>query len=398
VIDNCGQAKFTLKPWRMAHRWTEDRLLKFVGQIYEAAADPNKLSSLSTVVQNAMDVGSALLFVSNHQTGELIQLLGTSPNFDVKARADYRAHYHNTNPWYHAAKNKKGAFIRHGGELIGYDEFEKTEFRADWCKRVGIYHFLGGTAPIREGVAVALGLHRPKGSVAFDEDEKRAFSILLEHIVRACQLADKIGTLAGRELLTYEVLSKLNVGFVLVDRECRAIHVNALAENLLRASRWLTYSQGRVRPIHPVSRASFEKLVADAASASAGRLGSGGVISLDDPIEAPLAFSIMPFKSEVLGLGAEQTAVAILFSDPDQKPVATPEGIAKNLGLTTAESRLVARLVQGESLVEAARSIGISPNTAKTQLQSVFIKTDTSKQSEIVSRVVANPVVRLRLK
>jgi DNA-binding CsgD family transcriptional regulator len=380
----------------MAQRWTDDRLLSFVGQIYEAAADPEKLASLSTVVQSAMDVGSALLFVSNHQTGELIQLLGTSQNFDAKAQADYRTHYHNTNPWYQAAKNKKGVFIKHGAELISYNEFDKTEFRADWCKRVGIYHFLGGTAPVKEGVAVAVGMHKLKGQDAFGDDEKRVFSILLEHIVRCCQLADKIGTFASRELLTYEMLNRLNVGFVLVDSECRPIHVNALAEKLLRASRWLTYSQGRVRPIHPAAHAAFEKHVGDAASASAGnRLAAGGVIALRDPIEPPLAFSIMPFSSKTLGLGVEQAAVAIMFADPDQKQIATPTSIAKIFGLTMAESRLVAELLKGNTLVKAARSIGISPNTAKTQLQSIFLKTDTSKQSEVVALVAANPVARL---
>jgi DNA-binding CsgD family transcriptional regulator len=383
----------------MAQRWTEDRLLSFVGQIYEAAADPEKLASLSTVVQSAMDVGSALLFVSNHQSGELIQLLGTSQNFDAKARADYRAHYHSTNPWYQAAKNKKGVFIKHGAELISYKEFEKTEFRADWCKRVGIYHFLGGTAPVKEGVAVAVGMHKLKGQDAFGDDEKRVFSILLEHIVRCCQLADKIGTFASRELLTYEILNRLNVGFVLVDSECRPIHVNALAEKLLRASRWLTYSQGRVRPIHPAARVAFEKSVSDAALTSAGNaLGAGDFLTLNDPIEAPLAFSILPFNSQTMGLGVEQAAVAIMFSDPDQKKYADPDGIAKMIGTTAAESRLVARLVQGDTLVAAARAMRISRNTAKSQLQSVFLKTGTSKQSELASLVAGNPIARIRWK
>jgi DNA-binding CsgD family transcriptional regulator len=126
-------------------------------------------------------------------------------------------------------------------------------------------------------------------------------------------------------------------------------------------------------------------------------LAAGGVIALRDPIEPPLAFSIMPFSSKTLGLGVEQAAVAIMFADPDQKQIATPTSIAKIFGLTMAESRLVAELLKGNTLVKAARSIGISPNTAKTQLQSIFLKTDTSKQSEVVALVAANPVARLDL-
>lgn len=380
----------------MAQHWTEAKLLSVIGQIYEAAADPAQLAVLADLVQKAMDIGSALVFISNHRSGDLIHLMGTSPNFDASARNDYRAHYHNQNPWYQASKNKKGLYVKHGGELIGSDDFEKTEFRADWCKRVGIYHFLGGTAPVRDQLAVAVGMHKPFSSAGFSDEDKRVFAILLEHLVRACQLADRIGTFAGREAQTYELLSRLNVGFLLMDAACQPIHVNSIAEGLLRSSRWLTYSQGRVRPIHPASQPAFEKRVAEAAKTSGGQgLHTGDVLALRDPIEAPLAVSIIPFASRGLGLGTERAAAAVVFSDPDTRPQASAEDIAALFGFTPAESRLVVRLVGGDTLVEAARHMGISPNTAKTQLQSVFLKTGCSKQSELVALVVANPVAQL---
>ena len=88
----------------MGKGWSEERLLSVIGQIYESAADPARLSVLADLVQEALDIGSALVFISNHKTGDLVHLMGTSANFDPKARADYRAHYHNQNPWYQAAK------------------------------------------------------------------------------------------------------------------------------------------------------------------------------------------------------------------------------------------------------------------------------------------------------
>ena len=46
----------------MSQQWTDEKLLDVVGQIYEAAADPDKLAAVVDVVQKAMDIGSALLF------------------------------------------------------------------------------------------------------------------------------------------------------------------------------------------------------------------------------------------------------------------------------------------------------------------------------------------------
>lgn len=378
-------------------RMNEDRLLDVVAQIYEAAAEPERLASLVDVVMRAMDIDSSILFLTNHRTGELVQLLGASANFDPKARADYRAHYHGQNPWYQVSKNKPGLYVKHGGELIEAGAFEKTEFRADWCKRVGIYHFLGGTAPVRDGLAVAMGLHKPARRAAFSEEEKRVFTMLLGHIVRACQLADKIGTLASREAKTYELLSRLNVGFALLDPDCRVLHVNGLAEGLVKASRWLTYSQGRIAPVHPRHLAAFQRHVRAAAMTSSGQaLGAGASLAIQDPIEAPLAITFIPFRASGLALGDDQPAAAIVFSDPDSKPVHTIDDIALMLGLTPAEARLVSELSQGRTLVDAAAAIGVSANTAKSQLKSVFLKTGCKRQSELAALVAANPFGRLR--
>lgn len=375
----------------------EDRLLDVVAQIYEAAAEPERLASLVDVVMRAMDIDSSILFLTNHRTGDLVQLVGSSANFDPKARADYRAHYHSQNPWYQVSKNKPGVWIKHGGELIEAGDFEKTEFRADWCSRVGIYHFLGGTAAIREGLAVAIGMHKPARRAAFTEEEKRVFTILLSHIVRACQLADRIGTLASREAKTYELLSRLNVGFILLDPDCQILHVNSLAEGLIKASRWLTYSRGRIAPVHPRHLAAFQRHVRDAAMTSAGQaLDNGASLAIQDPIEAPLVITFIPFRASGLALGSEQPAAALVFSDPDSKAVHTTDDIALMLGLTPAEARLVSELSQGQSLVDAAAAIGISANTAKSQLKAVFLKTGCKRQSDLAALVAANPLSRLR--
>lgn len=57
-------------------------------------------------------------------------------------------------------------------------------------------------------------------------------------------------------------------------------------------------------------------------------------------------------------------------------------------GLTQAECRLALRLVETGDLASAAQSLGIMVGTARNQLKSVFRKTDTARQSELVSLLV----------
>ena len=58
-------------------------------------------------------------------------------------------------------------------------------------------------------------------------------------------------------------------------------------------------------------------------------------------------------------------------------------------GLTPAEARLALQLVAGEALRSAAVKLGISYETARTELKNIFNKTGTCRQAELVVVLVA---------
>jgi DNA-binding CsgD family transcriptional regulator len=56
--------------------------------------------------------------------------------------------------------------------------------------------------------------------------------------------------------------------------------------------------------------------------------------------------------------------------------------------LTPAEARLVIHLVTGTSLKSSAKAVGVSYETVRRQVKSVFRKTGTHRQSELVVTVL----------
>src|SRR5262245_47105894 len=64
-------------------------------------------------------------------------------------------------------------------------------------------------------------------------------------------------------------------------------------------------------------------------------------------------------------------------------------------GLTPAEARLALQLVAGEALRSAAVKLGISYETARTELKNIFNKTGTCRQAELVI-VLVTALPRLR--
>jgi len=89
---------------------------------------------------------------------------------------------------------------------------------------------------------------------------------------------------------------------------------------------------------------------------------------------------------------ANRAAEAILARRAGLGPRRLPEPLLRQLyGLTAAEARLTGQLFMGQSLVQAARSLGVTSNTAKSTLKRVFAKCAVGSQTELVQLLALGP-------
>jgi DNA-binding CsgD family transcriptional regulator len=75
---------------------------------------------------------------------------------------------------------------------------------------------------------------------------------------------------------------------------------------------------------------------------------------------------------------------ALFLTDPDVERPRPIVSFASIYALTARESRVLACIVEGNGLTKAAENLGVAVTTARTHLQSVFRKTGTTKQTELV--------------
>lgn len=86
-----------------------------------------------------------------------------------------------------------------------------------------------------------------------------------------------------------------------------------------------------------------------------------------------------------LGLAAQARDGAIVFVAPDRVAASDEAHMYREtFGLTPAEARLSSRLKDGLPLKEAADELGISVNTARNQIKSVFEKLGVNRQSDLI--------------
>ena len=98
--------------------------------------------------------------------------------------------------------------------------------------------------------------------------------------------------------------------------------------------------------------------------------------------------SALPLKNE-FGTGLEQPRAIAFLTDPAE-PVKVDEEMLRQLyGLTGAECRLAGEICTGQSISAIAGRLGVSENTVKTQLQSIFEKTGTHRQAQVVKLMLS---------
>jgi DNA-binding CsgD family transcriptional regulator len=81
--------------------------------------------------------------------------------------------------------------------------------------------------------------------------------------------------------------------------------------------------------------------------------------------------------------------LAIFLSDPDQKVLPDTGLLIKKFAFTPTEASIVLKMTMGYSVNEIALEQNISRNTVHHHLKSIFRKTNSSRQSELVATVLS---------
>jgi DNA-binding CsgD family transcriptional regulator len=91
----------------------------------------------------------------------------------------------------------------------------------------------------------------------------------------------------------------------------------------------------------------------------------------------------------------DRCAACLFITDPERSPVPAAVHVQRVFGLSAAETRVAAALLDGESLDGLADRLCISRNTARTHLRRLFAKTGTARQSDLIRVLLgAHPPLR----
>ena len=204
------------------------------------------------------------------------------------------------------------------------------------------------------------------------------------HLQRAVRALRRLESAASERALLRDVVDRLGSGLVIVGESGRVLMTNQTADQMFTARDGLTLREGR---LHAASAADRERLWAALDEVMVH--GREATVSLPRPSGTPpLTILAVPIETPDK-MGSGELEVAVLFiHDPLDSPPLMPADLHVMFGLTPGQAELAALLSRGHSLDEISEQLGLTLNTVRTRVKQVFERTGTSRQAELIRRLV----------
>lgn len=284
--------------------------------------------------------------------------------------------------------------------FFGEHELERDDYYVQILRnRWGTGFVLGGDVRTTAGYIARLRLARGIHANDFAAEEHQLVEALLPHLRQAVEIFDRVHCLQVEEVELSDALDRLGVASFLVDAKQRVSRPNRTAEALFAAGDGLSIRHERLVLTSEDAQRKFAEILAQVRNSAGSRNGSPTltpevIVVPRRYSSSPLAVSIRILRSPADLRSDHAPLIAVYVSTPEQRSTVSPEVIRRLLGVTRAEAELAARLALGDTIDVAARELGVTRATARTQLYSIFRKTGLRRQSELVS-IITQTVARL---
>lgn len=255
---------------------------------------------------------------------------------------------------------------RDGGSLSGIESLRQVRF---WVER--------GEASCR------LVLWRRDGAYEFRRTDLQGLARLLPHAIRSVRLGASVSQARARQALLATALARTSPGLLVATAAGRILHMDRLAETWLMGTTPASRrADGRPNEVDP----DLRQRVAALCQSQAGRDDAGQPRPVQILLQGRgVTVEALP-RHEVTD--TRPALLSVRLRSP-RAPRASPEPALRVQGLTAKEARLACALGSGLSLSEFTEREGVSRNTARTHLRSLFSKLGMNRQVDLVMHVRA---------
>jgi DNA-binding CsgD family transcriptional regulator/PAS domain-containing protein len=366
-----------------------------IGYIYDAVLDIEQWPLLIQRIATKLQCKSGLLRFMDQRCQEVSFVV--AHGYDEKLIQDYRDHFIHIDPLNAALINKPVGTMGTTPQIMPMSKFTNTEYYNDYARPHDTYYAAGGFIARDHTCTALLGVQRSRKMGCFEPVELQQLTLLSSHLQRAFQLGRHIGQLQQQSQAAEQIMEQRPYGVIFLDEFHRPAFLNRRAETLIRLHPQLDIRDGQLITNTSERTMRLHKLIGEAVNTALGNgLGVGGTLQLPATasIEVALTLIITPLRlsTETFGLSGPRFAAALFICSPSEHQEINLLLLQDLYELTPAEARLAVELANGYPLEAISERFGISKHTARTQLKTIFLKTGTRRQAELIKLLLTLPL------
>lgn len=365
-------------------------ILDLVGDIYQAGLEPERWPETMARMSRLFAADLACVYTPFPARPE--QALYLTHNFTPEIEQAYSAYYHRLDEWtLHAVRQKRyiQGTVALGEELVSQTELRRTEYYNDFLKPHNM-EWMVTTALLdgrAEGPATHMSFTRHRERAAYDGEGKRLIELLAPHVRRALLTHWRLTETRLGAQAQQSALECMGYGVILLDSAGTVLWLNPVAEALLRRQDGLSLRAGRLCALHNGDDEALARVVRHAG------LGVGGGLcvqrtSTQEGQIVPYCISATPVRAEtpVLATASPVSPRSLLLvRDPEHAgSLDSLKNYATLHRLTLAEARVLNLLLSDLGPQQIADRLGVGIRTVRSQLSSLYTKTGTKNQRDLI--------------
>jgi len=305
----------------------------------------------------------------------------------MKAYMDY---YYQHDVWSIGLMSLPQSTFHASHEIYPDDALMKTEGYNDFAMHLGVRHGMGVMFEVPQSSYFVhfAGARRPDQG-RYEQTTLSQLNQLVPHLKQFMHLRNRFGDLQGRAACMEQALSRMGTAVFICTQDGKILFQTDQAERLLQDRSAVLAPKGGLCVQHSQANTELKNMIQNAVAASRGENRTpGGALRIDDA-HGVLEVLVTPVRYAPPGdvLGSSSPCAAVFMRDIDTPRMVVPEVLSVLYNLSAAEADIAIRMSQGVSIAHIADVRGVSVQTVRTQTKTLYQKTQTVGQADLVALV-----------
>lgn len=357
-------------------------LRELFDELSHAAIEPESWPRVLEQICSALNASAAMLIQGEARTSDVPR----TASMDEGLRVYFE------NGWYNRDLLGRGVPLLHNGEkvyvtqdVVTPEEMQREAFFHEVLYKHGVQW--SAVVGVKAGSALwCVSLQRTSRQGPFEAGDKRLLNRLSDRLTETATLSAMVGQVALTSSLN--TLELVRQPAVAIDRFGRVLETNAAAEAIFDDD--LRVHMRRLVVADPKARSDLKTLFARLHFLQEFAGSDLDVIAVRKKDRLPTFIRAVPISGAARTpfLGAR---ALLVFTDCSRREPPNAALLAQTFNFSPSEARTAALFAKGFSIEEVAKAAGLSRETIKSQLKTIFAKTGTRRQVGLITLLLSLP-------